>query len=448
MTKQVLFTLFFAVFLFSCANSTKEHEESSEEKVDSVYIASSDTLSGVYIWFLNSYFDTKEIYRIDKFLEVEAKYPYIEVRQSLNEPVYWLKAGEKYTAINTKSGLLLSHEDSILNSEVSFFRNLSDSLGYQPLSAAAFYSPKEVKERESLFRTNTFHMKSKEEYEKKLVFLENNRNKLSTSFYSLTKQLFAWEYISKLIEVYYSRHSVDDLKDEMRHTIASLAVSNENDSLLFSPSYTLCLSKVYYTLDGSVSFGSGTIEFIEFEELKRKLQQEGTLSDDELNQVTDSIKRDYLLNRIAFNSMKDSIQDSNLLFTADMKAHNLKDVLEGYKGKFVYVDFWASWCAPCRELFPLSQRLHAIYQQEVQFLYISIDDSYEAWQEAAKIENIPVESSYILSRKSSFVKNHKIQTIPRYMLFDRQGQLVDADAMRPDDAEFKEKMTELITERK
>lgn len=118
----------------------------------------------------------------------------------------------------------------------------------------------------------------------------------------------------------------------------------------------------------------------------------------------------------------------------DLKGN--KVYLEDFKGKVIYVDFWASWCGPCRQQFPHAKELHNMLTPEqlkqVVFLYISIDDTEEKWKNA--IEQNQIEGFHTNSPGgwgSSVTKHFGVNSIPRYMLIDKKGNVVDPNAKRP-----------------
>jgi len=113
--------------------------------------------------------------------------------------------------------------------------------------------------------------------------------------------------------------------------------------------------------------------------------------------------------------------------------------LSSYKGKILYIDFWASWCVPCIKEFPNSKALQEYYKDspELVFLYISLDDEKEMW-EAGLEKHQPVGDHYwIPGFKQEVPEYFDINSIPRYVLIDQQGKIIRSDAPRPGSSELK-----------
>lgn len=106
----------------------------------------------------------------------------------------------------------------------------------------------------------------------------------------------------------------------------------------------------------------------------------------------------------------------------------IKDIL---KAKPVIIDCWASWCMPCIKQMPFSMKLEKLYKDKVDFVYLSFDKSADLW--IAKSNELDLGKSFLLDNnfKSLFACHFNINSIPRYLIFDRSGKLVNDNAPRP-----------------
>lgn len=94
---------------------------------------------------------------------------------------------------------------------------------------------------------------------------------------------------------------------------------------------------------------------------------------------------------------------------------------EGY----TFIDFWASWCGPCRASFPHLRKMHEQYGKQVKFISISVDQKEAEWQQAMKEEQLPW-GQYLSGKALSKAigKLYDINSIPTFLLIDPQGKIV------------------------
>jgi thiol-disulfide isomerase/thioredoxin len=124
-----------------------------------------------------------------------------------------------------------------------------------------------------------------------------------------------------------------------------------------------------------------------------------------------------------------------------------KTSLSDLKGKFVYVDVWATWCAPCKAEIPFLKSLEKEYAgKNIEIVSISVDkpEAYETWKKMVADEKLGGIQLYAdKDFESQFILDYGINAIPRFILIDTVGNIVDADAPRPSDPKLKELFTEL-----
>lgn len=97
--------------------------------------------------------------------------------------------------------------------------------------------------------------------------------------------------------------------------------------------------------------------------------------------------------------------------------------LSGYQGKVVYLDFWASWCGPCRETFPWMNEMQAKYGKDgFEIVAVNIDKKRP---DADKfLAQIPAEFTVVFDTKLSVARSYALKGAPTSFLIDRAGNVV------------------------
>lgn len=123
----------------------------------------------------------------------------------------------------------------------------------------------------------------------------------------------------------------------------------------------------------------------------------------------------------------------------DFKLENLEGgqtSLSDFKGKVVYLDIWATWCRPCLEEMKKGKKLKEAFSdnKDVVFLYVSIDSDAEKWKKYVKSNNI--HGVHLISREGNedqLRDRYALEYIPRFVLIDKQGNIVQFNAKYPSD---------------
>ncbi|WP_299055911.1 TlpA disulfide reductase family protein [uncultured Polaribacter sp.] len=171
------------------------------------------------------------------------------------------------------------------------------------------------------------------------------------------------------------------------------------------------------------------------------------LAEDQNKQIFNYIESNYAVNKKTSKG------------NASPKFENYKDIkggtksLDSFKGKFVYIDVWATWCGPCIREIPSLKKLEKEYHSKnIVFISISTDEARRnggSWEAAEKKWRGFVKEKQMTGvqlwagEDFSFQQAYQINAIPRFILIDPQGNIVEANAPRPSDPQLKTLFTSL-----
>lgn len=118
--------------------------------------------------------------------------------------------------------------------------------------------------------------------------------------------------------------------------------------------------------------------------------------------------------------------------------------LADLKGKVVLVDMWATWCGPCRAEEPHWEKLNEEFNgKPVAFVGVSVDQDKPKWDSYVKEKKL--KGIQLHAGSDNELSNaYKVNSIPRYLLIDKAGNLITADSPRPSDPKLKALLEEWI----
>ncbi len=147
--------------------------------------------------------------------------------------------------------------------------------------------------------------------------------------------------------------------------------------------------------------------------------------------------KQYVASEIAFSTeMKKIIGKPAVDFEGvDLKGKKTK--LSDYKGKIIVVDFWATWCGPCKAEFPAYKELEKKYGKDVYFVSVGTYCKEKEWNKMASDEGFE-HNIYLSKEAEKQIAAYQVKYIPRYLVIDENFTLIDANAPRPSSGELEQ----------
>jgi peroxiredoxin len=294
----------------------------------------------------------------------------------------------------------------------------------------------------------------------KLKFLNHNKEQLPVLFYDYLYAEIVFKNATDKINYpqlhYYLRRikdSVVQVKENYYDFYNQLNITNEN--YLASSYFTRYLSNyIYYKTETKLGRDStSSFERIQTTKalLSGKIQEieiSGQLISMLENESADIINKYFLIAR-------EEVKDIVLLANIDSKYKQISALFPGnqspnftlktdkgkmvsltdFKGKVVYLDFWASWCLPCMMEVTYAKILQDSFaKKDVVFLYISIDANEKDWKNAIEKKGMKGIHFNIDEQTNLVYKKYAINGIPAYFLIGKDGKIINKNAPRPSDS--------------
>ena len=215
---------------------------------------------------------------------------------------------------------------------------------------------------------------------------------------------------------------------EKNNAIKNLSLMNEVAmTRIWSFDEDADTNQLYATMNKSFDAIAGVIKDYQNEIPDFKTYGNNQLSS--LEQNTTQIKKEITSDR-EFKKFVASLVGTDGIDIKGVDIAGKEISLSRYKGKTIVVDFWATWCGPCKAEMPAFKVLEEKYGKDINFVSVGLYCKQDGWVKMATklgFEN----NIYVNKEGEAQIKDWKVKFIPRYVVLDKDFKIIDAHAARP-----------------
>lgn len=127
---------------------------------------------------------------------------------------------------------------------------------------------------------------------------------------------------------------------------------------------------------------------------------------------------------------------------------NLDALFSQFRGKVIYIDFWASWCRPCLEEMPYSRKLQQQFEgEDLIFLYLAYRDREASWRSKMEALKMPGYHFFLDTRLTAEARQKfGITAIPHFAMIGKDGKIAYVQALPPSYDETANDLRKLLAE--
>ena len=139
---------------------------------------------------------------------------------------------------------------------------------------------------------------------------------------------------------------------------------------------------------------------------------------------------------------------SKVSFANDQAQQELEQHISDNQGKVIYIDFWASWCKPCRKSFPWMNEMKAKYEAQG-FVILSVNLDAERKFASEFLAEIPADFTVIYDPKGTTARKLKVKGMPSSYMVNKEGNIVSTHRGFNNDKKisFEKEIIELLSDK-
>ncbi|HVW98753.1 MAG TPA: TlpA disulfide reductase family protein [Mucilaginibacter sp.] len=391
---------------------------------------------------------------------------------------YVLLAGDSVSITENPHDSLLkfTSTDSVRNNELNFFNALKNNLEnfnyYKITKGIKFGGPSNqvLKEIYIYYKSHDtkFALKyTSVKYNDQIAFLKKYAKKYSITpkMEKIFEDIFYFDYATFKFKIAATMAKKNEKPDSsLAHDIEFFKQKISDDNYQYISGYRSSLRNytIYLNIADNKSklplydlikqnFSGPAKDYLLFYTVRKYLNEQKTDQQLMANFYRDCSNNEYTAeinhNANFIGHKKQAVLSDNKgkIITFDA----IKQKYKSQKDSVLYIDFWASWCVPCIEQMAYSARLHKeLKNYPIRFLYFSMDNSFASWQATSKqlkhnnADNFLVANSF----HSPLANTFNLTTIPRYIIIDKDGDIISGKGGAPSEKHTKELLMKLASE--